>query len=91
MNKDELLDPTLLEDAKAAGFEINPQGGIHVGGNVYIDDRLAKFDQLRQARSTIDAELVKALEDATESLWNWGCTRAAEKAEKALAKHKGKD
>jgi hypothetical protein len=43
----------VLEDAVAAGFYSNPHahhGGIHVGGDVYITDRLMKFVQLRAQR-----------------------------------------
>jgi hypothetical protein len=60
MDKDELVDQTLINDAMEAGFYASNTGGIGFAG-YEIGEQLAIFSQLRQARSA-DAELVEALE-----------------------------
>ena len=73
MNKDEQIDHTLLVDAMEAGCCITTcEHLVHVTGLVgekvvlFRTEELARFDQLRQARSTIDAELVR---DAERYRW----------------------
>jgi hypothetical protein len=59
-----MITKELIEDAKAAGFvfaECN--GGIHVGGDVYIGDRLAKFAELQRQR---DRQAVPSICDGKE-------------------------
>jgi len=101
MNKDELIDPTLLEDAKAAGFEVEGKvvfGKFRDGGESNITSRLVKFDQLRQARSSLDAELVEKAQAVVDLIDNYhplegtlSMTEQVGSLRQAIAKHKGKD